>query len=258
MAAPNPGSPLDRWYRRTPDEIAAEKVRKAEADHLVFFAPRARDREPEAPVRAVSAPMAAQAPPNRASLPRTPTKPYVLQPRGAAPPRTPKSDESDPVARWAEMHVGVDEPVGPKGYRLWNTSPESRGRLDNNLPEGLRGLGDPKCNKFVWDAQNAGGHPPGRLDQGRIPVAKDWGEPNANIGNFAVVKGPPQPGDVISNGRHVGIYAPRPDGRPGTVSAATPGHGSLFGGVVHNDWGFRGDEGPITIKRYVSPQGRGR
>lgn len=51
MAGPSPGSRLDRWYRRTPAEIAAEKARNAEAQQAAFYAPRAEDREAETSVR---------------------------------------------------------------------------------------------------------------------------------------------------------------------------------------------------------------
>jgi hypothetical protein len=72
-----------------------------------------------------------------------------------------------------------------------------------------------------------------------------------------VVSGAPQPGDVVSDGDHVGLYAPLPGGRPGTISAASAfSHdGAPFGRVVHNDWGFRPkQEKPVTVWR-PTPRG---
>jgi hypothetical protein len=154
----------------------------------------------------------------------------------------------DPVADWALGQVGDD-----LSYSLAAPSEEARGKVTDKLGP-FRGVGDPKCNKFVWDALNAGGRPAGRMDGGRIPVAKDWGDPNAKIPHYHPVNdGPLEPGDVISNGHHVGLYAPLADGSPGTVSAATPdapgGVALPLGKVLHNGWGFRGNEGRITVWR---------
>ncbi len=128
-----------------------------------------------------------------------------------------------------------------------------------------------------------------------MPLAKDWFDVNTSIttrngDRFEVVAAGDlsksdlsrlQPGDIISNGTHVGIYAPvlytsGEDGVPGysdrqirnlgddsslargeqwvqprTVSAATPNERNMlspsptqpfFGGVTWNTWGFRGDK----------------
>jgi len=77
---------------------------------------------------------------------------------------------------------------------------------------------------------------------GNIPSAKDWGNENLDIPGYRVVT-TPQPGDIASNGFHVGIVSG--DGK--TLSAS-----SLSGRVVENDWGFRQrDRGTITFRRYV-------
>lgn len=161
-------------------------------------------------------------------------------------PEGPRS--SNPVAYWAEARVGRG------GYGRLDPAPDARGQIDNLLPRDKRGRIDPKCNQFVWDALQAGGVPAGRLDGGRIPVAKEWGDPSSKIAGYSPVVGQPRPGDVVSNGHHVGIYSPLPDGRPGTVSASSPftHDGGWDGGVTHNDWGFRGDEGPMTFWRPTS------
>ncbi len=158
---------------------------------------------------------------------------------------------SDP-ARWAEGKVGHG------GYGYFDDSSESRGKIQSHLPVGVRGIRDPKCNKFVWDALEGGGRPAQRMPDGRIPVAHEWGDPRIRVGGYAPIDGAPQPGDVVSNGHHVGIYAPLPNGKPGTISAAAPfHHAGPLGEVVHNDWGFRGDEGNILIRR-ATPSRRRR
>ncbi len=100
-----------------------------------------------------------------------------------------------------------------------------------------------------------------------------------------------QPGDIITNGHHVGIYAPAVltnggntasfavneatdvgNGRgiaagntqvyPGMISAATPNERNFwssdslrpqFGGVTWNNWGFRGDanDSNVVARRLV-------
>jgi hypothetical protein len=148
--------------------------------------------------------------------------------------------------------------VGKPGYKEYGShAADARGAINNILPPDARGLWDPKCNQFVWDALTAGGVQPKRMGDGRIPLAGDWGDPKGQIGGYSVVTDAPQPGDVVSDGHHVGIYLPLPDGRPGTISAASPWslHGGILGEVVHNDWGFRPKQHPV-IWRPTAPQGR--
>lgn len=154
---------------------------------------------------------------------------------------------SNPVANWGENHVGRG------GYAAMDPALDARGLHMDQLPESLRGRGALKCNQFVWDALAAGGAPAGKVGD-RIPVARDWGDPNSKIPNYAPVTGSPQPGDVVSNGHHVGIFAPLPNGKPATISAASWGtpDGGMDGGVVHNTWGFRGTEGKVTVWRRTS------
>lgn len=152
-----------------------------------------------------------------------------------------------------QRSAGAQAHVGGNGYHLYDTAQDARGRIASaGAAFGIRGVLDPKCNQFVWDALTAVGQQPGRLNAGRIPRAEDWGDPRSKIAGYKPVQGPLQPGDVISNGHHVGLYAPLAGGRPGTISAATPFHNAgIAGGVVHNDWGFRGDQGAITAWRYL-------
>jgi len=100
------------------------------------------------------------------------------------------------------------------------------------------------------DYRNAGGHPPGRDPTGVIPTAGAWDNPNSIIPGYQPLDpaASPLPGDVVADtdadgNTHVGIYQPFPNGKPGTVSAATKPQQ-----VVHNDWGFRPKQSP-TIWR---------
>jgi hypothetical protein len=168
-------------------------------------------------------------------------------------PAIPVNRQGNSVADWAVDRVGGGE------YHRWtDNAPDAQGPLDSRLPRWARGYGDPKCNQFVWDALVASGVTPGRMERsagrgGRIPLARDWGNSMSKIDGYAPVTGQARPGDVVSDGHHAGIYATLPDGRPGTVSAASPfsGEVGLNGGVVHNDWGFRRRGPPVTIWRSV-------
>jgi len=155
------------------------------------------------------------------------------------------------VINWASFEVGHP------GYGFFDISTETRGRAAW-LTQGTASF---KCNKFVWDALQAGGDPAGRMPDGRIPSASEWGNPNSVIPGYVPLPNgtPLLPGDIVGNGEHVAIYAPAADGSPLTISAAAPftGGTDINGGVVHNDWGFRpGDT--ITaqwrsVGDYVSP-----
>jgi RHS repeat-associated protein len=149
---------------------------------------------------------------------------------------------------WALQHVGQG------GYGYFDSNSEARGWLRGKT----NGIPSEKCNKFVWDALSAGGDSAGRMPDGRIPSAAEWGDPNADISGYYVLPSDAQlePGDVVSSGTHVGLYSPLSDGAPGTVSAAFPmsswaaGPG---GNVVHNDWGFRPGQ-HVTVRRSLSDQ----
>lgn len=164
------------------------------------------------------------------------------------PPPEPATSTNRTV-NWAQSHVGKG------GYGLPDTARDARGIFQNILLPGLRGIRDPKCNQFVYDALTAGGAPPGRLDGGRIPVAKDWGDSRSVIAGYRPTTDAAQPGDVVSNGHHVGIYAPLADGGPGTISAATPDSpdAAYLGSVVHNDWGFRPGQSVTVWRRAPTP-----
>jgi RHS repeat-associated protein len=130
--------------------------------------------------------------------------------------------------------------IGNADYGFLDPHPESRGRLASLLG----GRKSNKCNSFVWDVLNAGGDPPGRMPDGRIPSAEEWANPNVYIPGYVVLPSGSsyQAGDIIATGGHVGVYYPLPGGLPGTISAKA----SLGGEVVHNDWGFRPGQSPVA------------
>jgi len=136
--------------------------------------------------------------------------------------------------------------VGSENYELFDAHPEVVGVWNQKMERFGWGFSN-KCNAFLYDALSAGGDAPGRID-GRIPVAAEWFDKNQAIKNYPYLPTWTTKnlkiGDIISNGSHVGIYKPLPDGSPGTISAST-----LSGKVEHNNWGFRGDEGDITVRR---------
>lgn len=112
-------------------------------------------------------------------------------------------------------------------------------------------VGNPKCNKFVYDVTlQAGASPglpnlPGRSDilrgatGARPPVASQWADPNYSIPGWVSVSSP-MPGDIASFQGHVGIVY----GNGLTISA------TLRDGVVRNDWGFRSGQTPV-FRRFV-------
>ena len=110
-----------------------------------------------------------------------------------------------------------------------------------NLP-GPFGPGDPKCNKFASDAYNKGNKteliPDGILG-GSPPLAKDWF--TGKVPSGFVKTESPQPGDIITDGHHVGIVSDIPKN---TVSGATAI------GVVENNWGYRVDSRPVVYYHY--------
>jgi RHS repeat-associated protein len=128
-------------------------------------------------------------------------------------------------------------------YSYFSCNSEARGRL-RSLICGAPSL---KCNKFVWDAANGARAPAGRMPDGRIPSASEWGNPSTPIPNFSPIPSGenPQPGDIVGDGHHVGVFSPLESGAPGTTSAASFFRGN---GPVHNDWGFR-DGQNVTIWR---------
>ena len=153
-----------------------------------------------------------------------------------------------------------------KGYRGLDQS-DAVGGLRGEPP--FNGFATPKCNIFVYDALRASQIAPPLMD-GNVPRAQDWADPQRVAGYRVVGRNEPlRPGDIISNGDHVGIYTPmRVEGRwvAQTTSAATlnTGHGNpVLGGPVTNDWGFRDANGQplpagersagVVVRRYVGP-----
>ncbi|WP_295430091.1 RHS repeat-associated core domain-containing protein [uncultured Thiodictyon sp.] len=150
----------------------------------------------------------------------------------------------------AAARAWAHQQIGQGGYSYCDGNPEARGRI-GGLFGGRPSL---KCNLFVWDALKNGGDPAGRMPDGRIPSASEWGNAAMSIGGYVALPtgSAPSPGDVISDGHHVGIYDPKPDGEPAPTSAAadlTSWAAGVGGAVVNNDWGFRQGQAS-TVRRF--------
>jgi hypothetical protein len=114
---------------------------------------------------------------------------------------------------------------------------------------GIRWIGDPKCNLFIYDmATSAGVDVP--LVNGGVypPTAGQWADPSFSIQGWEIVTDPMW-GDIAAIGResfnatgHVGFVS---DVSNFTVSATTSY------GVVHNSWGFRSGQPIPTFRRYI-------
>jgi RHS repeat-associated protein len=145
--------------------------------------------------------------------------------------------------------------VGNYGYAFWRT----HGYMGGFTGRVLNGVGAPKCNAFVFDALEAGGNPVPLMTNSVMPTARDWADSEVNISGY-IVLGPDekwQVGDVLSDGHHMGIFAPLADGTPATISAATDRDTFTFN-VVWNDWGTRKDQKPITARRFITDLQRKR
>jgi len=152
----------------------------------------------------------------------------------AEPPQNLLVCQGNSVCIWAVSNIDNSN------YSILAPNSEARGKHIRYLWGRL----SEKCNKFVWDATVYGGKPPGRMHDGRIPSASEWGNPKSKIAGYIPLPSgaPIVPGDIVGDGRHVGIYVPLSDGSPGTVSAGFPftsKAAGVLGHVVHNDWGFR-------------------
>jgi len=64
---------------------------------------------------------------------------------------------------------------------------------------------------------------------GHVPSASDWHK--GNVPGYEKVTGVPQPGDVATNGTHVGIVS----GKGKTISVTSRKQDPRYGTVVEND-----------------------
>jgi hypothetical protein len=192
-----------------------------------------------------------------------------------------------PQDRDLKMNSMVDHAIGLQGSKAYHYLNRNE-NVGGQSGKWLGGVTAAKCNIFVGDQfQGVGVDVRDPNNRNVYLPAGVWGNRKANIAGFQVLgpKDKLKRGDVISNGHHVGIYAPGPNGEPLTVSAATSHFptpeltydpkGSFWANalaaqgdaarllppsgpneVVHNDWGFRGDEGDLVRWRYVGPAGK--
>lgn len=120
--------------------------------------------------------------------------------------------------------------------------------------ERIGGIGTPKCNVFVGDAYAAAGISLRDPSNPKVYLTtKAWSNPKSQIAGFRTLKPgeQPQPGDIVSDSGHMGLFVPGPRGENRTISAASPEKGDK---VVHNDWGFRAGQ-KVVIWRYVGGTG---
>jgi len=143
------------------------------------------------------------------------------------------------AAQWAQSQVGS------LGYSWLAPNSEVQGSFRGNITGGIFA---PKCNILVFDGLAAGGVPAGRVN-GHVPTTADW--MNGAVSGYRPVQASDAlRGDVVVLGKHMGLFAPLPDGRPGTISASTriPQDGLINPPVVHNDWGFRPGDAPRVFR----------
>jgi cell wall-associated NlpC family hydrolase len=80
-------------------------------------------------------------------------------------------------------------------------------------------IGKTKCNKFVGDCISACPNRPAPLVNGRYPTASQWNDPNVNIPGYGPPHEHPKPGDVVTDGGHVGFM----DANGNYIEASTYG-----------------------------------
>jgi hypothetical protein len=189
-------------------------------------------------------------------------------------PATPPADSSAQHAREMEARAwkgndsgklaGADNDMryektgGPEHKKEWSpeqTITEARRHIGSEAwkhgrKRGNFGSNAYKCNLFVYEmARNSGAEIPLMhssktpfSDERYPPVAADWSNPKTEIKGWVVVD-TPKPGDVASDGKHMGIVS----GEGTTISASSEAEK-----VVKNDWGFRKeDEGRMVFRRHL-------
>ncbi|MFO0475920.1 MAG: RHS repeat-associated core domain-containing protein [Alphaproteobacteria bacterium] len=188
--------------------------------------------------------------------------------------------QTDPVGYADQMNlygyvygdpVNFVDPFGRNGQRAHAWAKKRIGSTDYQYrdphPKVLGGRGaifggrwTPKCNVFVADALEKGGDPVLSVNgEKRAPVAREWGDPTSRIEGYRPLTPGEElkPGDVVSDGTHVGLYAPQDDGADATISAPTlmpQVEGPSGDAVTQNDWGFREenqDRKKVTVWRCV-------
>jgi hypothetical protein len=146
------------------------------------------------------------------------------------------------------INVGFDAlaMVGSTGFENLSTT------NDPNF-----GVGDNKCNLFVFTATTQAGASPGLPNPGGTvhqllgggpypPGARDWGNPNFDVQGWQVLTSGQAPsfGDVASFDGHVGIVT-----RGSGMTTSAP----VWVPVVENNWGFRSNQTGVVFRRWVGP-----
>ena len=187
-----------------------------------------------------------------------------------------EGDGSEPTIEQTAYEEGGTSGTDNEAWRLKEKrcSPEklvqnARADLgsDKWAPKEINGKTNNQCNIYIASKlRESGAHVPnvggkagtfgeGRSDtlneqaDGRIggqpPSANDWHKDN--VPGYDPVKGAPQPGDIASDGSHVGIVSGA--GKTISVTTANP-KAPEYGHVIENDWGFRkAQEGKVTFWR---------
>ena len=92
----------------------------------------------------------------------------------------------------------------------------------------------------------AGGPMGALFGAGGPPTATQWFEKGCDIKLWKIVD-TPMPGDVASDGEHMGVVTSVTPGGGGTTASAS----TVTNTVVNNDWGFRPEQsGKIVFRRY--------
>jgi RHS repeat-associated protein len=136
-------------------------------------------------------------------------------------------------------------PCGKPGLLIAAARGDSRDwryEADRSDVNGGFGRNTNKCNLFVDTQFEAAGYRLPNIGGNRFlralgrypPGAANLSRANYALPGWPVVSGPPQPGDLIAYGGHVGIVT----GEKMSISASPNGR-------VENDWGFRRNQKPV-------------
>ena len=114
--------------------------------------------------------------------------------------KPPPPQPTDPVAvansmvgSW-QYNAAIGNPFDNYSSGVWTSIPFIQDSYRRN-----------KCNKFVGDCISECPNRPKPFINGRFPTAAEWGDPNVTIPGYGSPHTGIQPGDVITDGVHVGF-----------------------------------------------------